>query len=145
MAGAGPLIYETTSTTGTGNVTVGSVTGWRRLSDEYSLGSTDLFYYFIRHTTAAEYEIGTGHLSATSTLVRDTVLKSSNADSLVNFTAGTKTVTNDIPALRQNSVTASDTAPTNPDANDVWYESSTGSWFVYYDDGTSSQWVENKW
>lgn len=40
------------------------------------------------------------------------------------------------------SVTTSDAAPSAPDDGDLWYETDTGSMFVYYDDGTSQQWVE---
>ena len=40
------------------------------------------------------------------------------------------------------SVTVSDTAPVAPEAGNLWYESDTGSMFIYYDDGDTSQWVE---
>lgn len=40
------------------------------------------------------------------------------------------------------SVTTSDGAPVDPEDGDLWYETDTGSMFVYYDDGTSQQWVE---
>ena len=41
------------------------------------------------------------------------------------------------------SVTVSDTAPSSPDAGDLWYESDTGNTIVYYDDGVgAAQWVE---
>ena len=41
------------------------------------------------------------------------------------------------------SVTVSDTAPSSPDAGDLWYESDTGNTIVYYDDGVgTAQWVE---
>jgi hypothetical protein len=40
------------------------------------------------------------------------------------------------------SVTVSDTAPASPDNGSVWFESDTAKTFVYYDDGSSSQWVE---
>jgi hypothetical protein len=36
----------------------------------------------------------------------------------------------------------SDTPPSTPQDGETWYDSSTGRSFVYYDDGTSSQWVE---
>jgi hypothetical protein len=36
----------------------------------------------------------------------------------------------------------SDTAPTSPASGQIWFESDTGQTFVYYSDGTSSQWVE---
>ena len=37
--------------------------------------------------------------------------------------------------------TVSDTAPSSPSAGDLWFDSSDGSLSVYYNDGTSSQWV----
>ena len=40
------------------------------------------------------------------------------------------------------SVTVSDTAPGSPSEGDLWFESDTGKTFVYYNDGSSSQWVE---
>jgi hypothetical protein len=40
------------------------------------------------------------------------------------------------------SVTTSDGAPVDPEDGDLWYETDTGSMFVYYDDGASQQWVE---
>lgn len=94
----GNLVHETSTSTGTGNFTVSAVDGRQRLSDIVSTGGTTrTLYYFISHRTASEWEVGYGHLSATSTLVRDEVLASSNSDAAVNFTAGTKDVTNDIP------------------------------------------------
>ena len=39
------------------------------------------------------------------------------------------------------SVTVSDTAPTSPSDGDMWYNSLSLKMFVYYNDGTSSQWV----
>lgn len=101
MPAPGDLIHQTSSTTGTGNFTVAVVNGKRSFNDEYGTGGTDVFDYYISSADAAEWERGTGHLSATTTLVRDTVIASSNADAAVNFGAGTKNVTNDIPAAKQ--------------------------------------------
>ena len=39
------------------------------------------------------------------------------------------------------SVTASDTAPTSPSDGDMWFNSTSLKMFVYYADGSSSQWV----
>lgn len=39
------------------------------------------------------------------------------------------------------SVTISDTAPGSPTAGNLWWESDTGILYIYYNDGTSSQWV----
>lgn len=37
--------------------------------------------------------------------------------------------------------TISDTAPSNPQAGDLWWKSDEGALYVYYNDGTSTQWV----
>lgn len=41
------------------------------------------------------------------------------------------------------SVTHSDVAPSNPRVGDQWWKSNEGTLFTYYNDGTSSQWVES--
>lgn len=41
------------------------------------------------------------------------------------------------------SVTTSDTAPSTPADGDLWWNSTDGNLYVYYDDGTSSQWVSS--
>ena len=40
------------------------------------------------------------------------------------------------------SVSISDNAPSSPSAGNVWWNSSTGIAYIYYNDGDSSQWVE---
>jgi hypothetical protein len=40
------------------------------------------------------------------------------------------------------SVAISDTAPSSPTANSLWWSSDLGKMFIYYNDGTSNQWVE---
>jgi len=39
------------------------------------------------------------------------------------------------------SVTISDTPPPSPTAGSLWWESDTGNLYIFYDDGTSTQWV----
>ncbi len=99
------LVHEISTSTGTGNLTLAAVNGKVRFSDAtYGFGTgvtTDVFDYFIANRSAGEWEIGTGHMSDANTLVRDTVVASSNADAAVNFSAGTKDVTNDVPAAEQ--------------------------------------------
>jgi hypothetical protein len=46
------------------------------------------------------------------------------------------------PTLNPATVTTSDTAPTNPNNGDMWFDSSVGKTFIWYDDGTSTQWVQ---
>lgn len=88
---------ETTSTTGTGTVTLaGAPTGYQAFSDVLADG--DLAHYVIDdHAGKWEVGLGTFHASGT-TLSRTTVLSSSNSDAHVNFTAGSKSVFIDAPA-----------------------------------------------
>jgi len=39
------------------------------------------------------------------------------------------------------SVTSSDTAPSSPTSGDLWYRTDDSTLYVYYNDGSSSQWV----
>lgn len=88
-------VKETTTTTGTGSVTLGgAVTGFRRFQDAFA--TSDTMHYVIDGGT--EWEVGLGTLSTTTTLARTTVLSSSNGGSAVNFSAGTKNVWCGIPA-----------------------------------------------
>jgi len=96
------LVHQTSTGTGTGNLTLVAVNGKRSFNTAFGTGGTNVFDYFVSNRDAAEWERGAGHLSDATTLVRDTVLASSNAGSAVNFSAGTKDITNDIPASEQN-------------------------------------------
>ena len=40
------------------------------------------------------------------------------------------------------SLTVSDTAPSSPEAGNLWFEADTGNTLVYYTDANTSQWVE---
>lgn len=86
-----PRVQETTTTTGTGNITLaGAVTN--RVALQSLLAVNDYLDYVI-DDGAGNYEIGIGQLTASTTLVRTAVLYSSNSNALVSFAAGTKTVT----------------------------------------------------
>jgi len=84
-------VQETTTTTGTGSVTLlGAVTGYQSFAVVGNGGQT---YYCIADQGGANWEVGIGTYSTTGpSLARTTVLASSNSGSLVNFTTGTKTV-----------------------------------------------------
>ncbi len=90
-----PRVKETTVTTGTGNITLaGAPTGFQTFNTAFGTGV--YFYYAIEG--GGEWEEGEGHLSAATTLVRDTVRFSSNSNAAVNFSAGTKNVFCTLPA-----------------------------------------------
>ena len=92
-------VKETTTTTGTGTVTLlGASTGFQSFA---AVGNGNTTYYTIAGQTTSEWEVGIGtYTSAGTTLSRDTVLASSNAGSLVTFSAGTKDVFVTYPAGR---------------------------------------------
>lgn len=84
-------VQETTTTTGTGTVTLaGAVSGFQTFA---AVGDGNSTYYTIAGQTGSEWEVGIGtYTSSGTTLSRTTVLSSSNSGSLVNFSAGTKNV-----------------------------------------------------
>jgi len=101
-------VKETTTTTGTGTVTLaGAVTGFQTFTAVLSDGDTT--YYCIVHRDTAEFEVGLGTFTASgTTLARTTVLESSNSGSLVSFTSGTKDVFITYPAEKSVYLDASD-------------------------------------
>jgi len=81
-------VKETTTTTGTGTVTLaGAVTGFRAFSNV--LSNSDTTYYAI--VGSNQFEVGIGTYTS-GTLTRDTVLSSSNSNLKVDFGAGSKNV-----------------------------------------------------
>lgn len=90
-------VQETTTTTGTGTVTLaGAVTGFQSFA---AVGNGNSTYYTIAAQSGSDWEVGIGtYTSSGTTLSRDTVLSSSNSGSLVNFSAGTKSVFVTLPA-----------------------------------------------
>ena len=93
-------VKETTTTTGTGAVSLGgAVTGFETFAA--GIGNSNTVYYCIAHQDQAEFEVGLGTLDGDSSdLTRTTVISSSNSDSAVNFSSGTKDVFCTIPASK---------------------------------------------
>lgn len=90
-------VKETSTTTGTGDLTLdGAASGYQSFNTAF--GTNVLFQYAIVGGT--EWETGMGYLSGSTTLVRATVYASTNANALVNFSAGTKDVFSTIVARR---------------------------------------------
>ena len=93
-------VKETTTTTGTGAVSLaGAVTGFETFAA--GVGNSNTTYYCIAHQDQAEFEVGLGTLDGDSSdLTRTTVISSSNSDSAVNFSSGTKDVFCTLPASK---------------------------------------------
>ena len=84
-------VKESTTTTGTGTLTLlGAVTGYQAFS---AIGDGNTCYYTISSLGGSQWEVGIGtYTSSGTTLSRDTVISSSAAGALVNFSAGVKDV-----------------------------------------------------
>ena len=94
-------VKETSTTTGTGTLDLaGAQTGFETFVA--GIGNTNTTYYAIFNQGTAEFEVGIGTVTdaSTDTLSRSSVISSSNGDSLVNFTGGTKDVFCALPASK---------------------------------------------
>ncbi len=82
-------VRETTTTTGTGTYTLaGAVTGFETFG---SIGNSNTTYYCC--TDGTDFEVGVGtYTSSGTTLARTTILQSSNSDSAVNWSSGTRQI-----------------------------------------------------
>jgi hypothetical protein len=85
-------VLETCTSPGTGAVTLlGAASGYQTFS--VGVGNTNTCYYTIADQSGANWEVGIGtYATAGNTLTRTTVLSSSNAGSLTNFSSGTQNV-----------------------------------------------------
>lgn len=105
-------VLETTTTTGTGTITLaGAEIGYQSFS---VVGNGNTTYYTIAVNGGTDWEVGIGtYTSSGTTLSRDTVLDSSNGGALVSFGAGTKQVFGTYPADKAVYLDANG----NPNAN----------------------------
>jgi hypothetical protein len=105
-------VRETTSSIGTGAVTLGGpYAGFQPFS---VLGNGNTTYYAIIDPTTGDWEVGIGTYTASgNTLSRDTVLASSNSGNLVVFGPGTKDVICTQPAERNVYVVGSNVVAAN--------------------------------
>lgn len=89
-------VKDTTTTTGTGSVTLSGTapTGYQAFASVMATG--DNCYYCI--AGGAEWEVGYGTLTASTTLARSRIIASSNSGAVVTFSAGTKDVFITVPA-----------------------------------------------
>ena len=94
-------VKETSTTSGTGTINLaGAVTNFETFVA--GIGNSNTVYYAIVHQDQPEFEVGIGTVTDASpdTLSRTTILSSSNSDSLVSFSSGTKDVFCTLPASK---------------------------------------------
>ena len=99
---ASDRVRETTTTTGTGALTLGGApTGYESFASAFPSGAQ---VYYAIYGGGSEWEVGIGTVGGTFS--RDVILQSSNSDALVSFSAGTKDVFCTIPSLVVNALSA---------------------------------------
>lgn len=133
-------VKETTTTTGTGTITLdGASTGFQSFS---VIGNGNTTYYTIAGQGTSEWEVGIGtYTTSGTTLSRDTVLASSaGAPTKTTFSAGTKDVFVTYPAGRSVYVDGStlDAAGIGASAGQLLYGSATDT-FALLAAGSSGQ------
>jgi len=86
-------IKEGTTTTGTGDITLGGAAATFNTFQSY-MTDGDTTFYAIVHTTSGvdEWEVGLGTWNTGNTLTRTTILSGSNGTSAVDFSSGTKDI-----------------------------------------------------
>ena len=110
-------VKETSTTTGTGTFSLaGVVSGFE--SFVAGIGNSNTTYYAIVNSNG-EFEVGLGTVTDASpdTLARTTIISSSNSDSAVNFSAGTKNVFCTLPASKAVILDASGNISANNGVN----------------------------
>jgi hypothetical protein len=86
-------VKDTTITTGTGSITLSGVPPAGFQSFATGLGAASVVVsYCIADQLGSNWEVGKGTFNGTTTVTRDLVRSSSNANALVNFEAGIKDV-----------------------------------------------------
>ena len=94
-------VKESSTTSGTGTLNLaGVVTGFEGFVAGIATGNTTYYGIFEQGTSNWEVGVGTVTDAATDTLSRDTVISSSNSDSLVTFAGGTLDVFCTLPASK---------------------------------------------
>ncbi len=85
-------VKETTTTTGTGDLTLaGAASQFQSFATAFGSSSISVQYAIVGQT-GTEWEVGTGTFNGTTTLTRDTIIASSNSNAAVSLSSGTKDV-----------------------------------------------------
>ena len=98
------MVWETTVSTGSPFTLT---TKTQSFNTAFGTGGTDAFHFFMYNEDVdGEWMVASGHLSAATILVLDTVINGSNGTSAVVWSGGKKHVVNDVPATQQWAATS---------------------------------------
>lgn len=136
-------VKETSTTTGTGTYSLaGAPSNFRTFVA--GLGGGNAGFYAAIDNAGGGWEVGYGTATAGSpdTLTRTTILASSNGGSAVNWSAGTRTLFNMLPAAIANALLSGNAGTTRPSwlkAGGAWIDTTSATaWVFNVYDGTDS-------
>jgi hypothetical protein len=136
--------WFTAATSGTSDFDDGSAeTGYENMAD--SLVSGQKYSYVARHPSDPTiWEEGEGvYTSGSPGNIARTTIHDSSTGSKISFAVAPKVMVTPLATdMASLSHYIADTAPSSPRDNQRWTNSATGSTYVYYNDGSSSQWIE---
>jgi hypothetical protein len=93
MAAKAPIYTkQTTTSTGTGALTLATVTGFAKFTDTLSVNDTCIYGLFDADGLNWEFGLGTLTSTAPDIFTRDYVFKSTNADAAISLATGTHTL-----------------------------------------------------
>mgnify|MGYP003109175040 CR=1 FL=1 len=128
----------TTSTTGTGTLTlVAADAGFQTFADA-GVSDGDLVRYTIED--GDNFELGAGIYSTSGTTLTRVVSESNNSDAAIVVTTDAKVFVTATEADMRPAFSTS--APSNPNSGNEWVDTATFKKYVYYNDGSSAQWVQ---
>ena len=104
MAYRADRVKDTTTTTGTGTITLANSapTGYQTFATAFGSTASSVSYC-IADQGGANWEVGIGRFNGTTSLSREIVYSSSNSNALVNFSAGTKDVFSTFPSEKSHN------------------------------------------
>lgn len=130
-------IFCTTSSTGTGNLTLATKSGWFTFTDHFAAGADgacDYFDYVIRDsTTLIPKEAGFGHMSDSTTFVRDHIYMTntsgtiSKANSAISLTGTNDVICADLASTRLRGTMNIRTSATDRYIGDAEFRSAGGN------------------
>lgn len=149
MAEVKNWVVQESGTVGTGNIVLGAaVEGFASFASAFA-GPAEVWYSLEDN---GNREAGIANFDGNNTLARTTVM-ATFLNGVYNDTtpqaislSGEATISctyNKVAfdrGFRQTEI--SDTPPTDPQPDDIWWDSTTGRQFIWYNDGTSAQWVQ---
>jgi hypothetical protein len=85
-------VSDSTTTTGTGTLTLANTSSTGFVTFAVGLGSQPVYVDYCITDASGNFEVGKGLFNGITSLTREVVYQSSNSNNLVSFGAGTKTV-----------------------------------------------------